>query len=201
LPAEKRDLAALLDSQLVDMARDAKPGDLAAFDQLVERHQGHVRANCRYMTGNPQDAEDLAQDVFVKAYFALGSFQGRSGFKTWVRRIKANRCLSHLESMGRRSYVDIDDPVVARGSEMEVAADADQWLDGEDLRRDVGAVLDMLNETLRVPLVMRDMDQMTYEEIAEALDLGLSAVKMRIKRARETFREAWTRRFTTGATP
>ena len=84
------------DEALVAQVRQSRDADTRAFEQLVRRHQRRVLANCRYMTNAHHDAEDLAQEVFVKAYFALEGFEGRSQFKTWLQRLKINHCLNYL---------------------------------------------------------------------------------------------------------
>ncbi|HHN74324.1 MAG TPA: sigma-70 family RNA polymerase sigma factor, partial [Acidobacteria bacterium] len=86
----------LSDDQLVETAKSAPPGDMRAFEQLVERYQRSVHTNCRYLGGSESDAEDLAQEVFIKAFFGLQRFEGRAQFKTWLQRIKVNHCLNHL---------------------------------------------------------------------------------------------------------
>lgn len=187
----RRDLDGLADEALVATARAARPGDDRAFQVLVERHGGHVRANCRYLLGLDSDAEDVAQEVFIRAYFSLAHFERRSSFRTWIRRIKVNRCLSHLEVRGRRSFdsIDEDEGPLPRPLTREPSVTAE--LEREDVRRRIDAVLLGLSDTLRVPLVLRDMDGLSYEEIAAELGVGLSAVKMRIKRARAAFRAGW----------
>jgi RNA polymerase sigma-70 factor (ECF subfamily) len=91
------------DEELVTQARESLRGDVTAFETLVTRYESRVVTNCRFLTGSPADAEDLAQEVFTKAYFALRKFEGRSSFGTWVHRIKVNHCLNHLDKRSRRA--------------------------------------------------------------------------------------------------
>lgn len=170
------------------MARAARPGDTRAFDELVTRHQSKVMANCRYLTRSPGDVEDLAQDVFVKAYFALARFEGRAKFGTWVRRIKINHCLNFIEKRRGKRFVDIDDGDKPVPEALHQQATADGEIERKEMRTAIEQVLDGMPATLRVPLVMRELDQLSYQEIADTLGLGLSAVKMRIKRGRAHFR-------------
>lgn len=179
------------DEKLVEIAREALPGDLRAFDELVRRHQVKVQTNCRYLSGNEEDALDLAQEVLVKAYFNLDRFAGRSQFGTWLNRIKVNHCLNHLRRRRRSSYVDIESPGLDADPALRADQSADDGLRARNTRERISAVLDDMGESLRVPLIMRDLDGMSYQEIADRLDLGLSAVKMRIKRAREEFKTAY----------
>lgn len=175
----------LTDEELLEIAREAPEGDSRPFAELVRRHQQRVFTNCRYLTGSPTDAEDLAQEVFVKAYFGLAGFEGRASFETWIIRIKTNHCINFVKKK-RIDTVDVEPAAAAnsaaRGPEVE------RRMERQATKARVGAVLLEMTETLRVPLILRDMDGLSYDEIAEELDIGLSAVKMRIKRGREEFR-------------
>ena len=152
-------------------------------------------ANCRYLTRAAADSEDLAQEVFLKAFFALERFEGRSTFTTWIQRIKINHCLNYIEKKKRRPTVDVDSPDIAHREELRVAPQADRRLKAMSDRERIVHILDTLTENLRVPLVLRDADGASYQEISEQLGIGLSAVKMRIKRAREEFRARWLEAF------
>jgi RNA polymerase sigma-70 factor (ECF subfamily) len=158
----------------------------------VGRHQAKVLANCRYLTRSALEAEDLAQEVFIKAYFGLPGFEGRASFKTWLHRLKVNHCLNFLRRRERAVFVDAEDPCLAKEPELRAAPTAERSLERLQQRERIGLVLDAMSDTLRLPLVMRDVDGLAYQEIADALGLGVSAVKMRIKRAREEFRERFS---------
>ncbi|MEZ4466404.1 MAG: RNA polymerase sigma factor [bacterium] len=177
-------MQSLTDVELVEQAQAALPGDTRAFSELMRRHLGRVRSNCRAITRSPADVEDLAQDVFVKAYFALGRFEHRAQFSTWVNRIKINHCLNFLAKRKGQRFVDIDDtPVAGRESTGPApGAGADAVTHREDPRRPA--------DSLRIPLIMCDLDNLPYQDIADTLGIGLSAVKMRIKRGRG-FRELY----------
>ena len=179
------------DEILVRKACAALPGDLRAFDELVRRHQSRVQTNCRYLSGNEEDALDLTQEVLVKAYFNLNGFQERSSFGTWIGRIKVNHCLNHLRRQKGKEFVDLDEPGLDQDRALHSRRRADAGVVARDTRSLIARVLDGLADNLRLPLIMRDMDGMSYQEIADELDLSLSAVKMRIKRAREEFRAAY----------
>ena len=184
-----KDVTALTDEDLVERARGGAQDDLRPFEQLVERYQERVVANCRHIGGSPADAEDLAQEVFVKSFFGLARFEGRSSFKTWLYRIKANHCINFLKKKRKVSFVDVEDHSLGAEPEIHVPPVAEARVDARDQRAAIERVLDSIPDTLRAPLVMRDTDEMSYQEIAEVLEIGLSAVKMRIKRGREMFRE------------
>lgn len=186
--AERREES---DEALVARLRDGGVGDLQAFEILVERYQERVVANCRYLSGSAADAADLSQEVFVKAYFGLGRFEARSTFSTWLQRIKINHCLNFLEQSKRQSHVALQDLPAATPQQMRVEPRGEQDLVAREERVQIRAVLDAIPETLRIPLILRDMDGLSYQEIATHLGIGLSAVKMRIKRGRAEFRRLY----------
>lgn len=176
------------DDQLVERARTAVQGDTRPFEALVGRHRGFVVANCRVITRAPADAEDLAQEVFVKAFFGLRRFEGRAQFRTWLQRIKVNHCLNHLRRTRGAIMVDLDETSPESREALQTPPRAHEALVTATDRERIVEVLDAMPDTLRIPLMLRDGDGLAYEEIAAELGLGLSAVKMRIKRAREDFR-------------
>lgn len=165
--------------------------DTRPFDTLVHRHKGFVVSNCRVLTRSDVDAEDLAQEVFVKAYFGMHQFQERGGFRAWIKRIKVNHCLNFLRKGRGRQVVDIDEVPPGAHEELHTWVDPQKALDELEDRRRIVEVLDAMADTLRVPLMLRDGDGFSYQEIADQLGLGLSAVKMRIKRGREEFRRLY----------
>lgn len=179
------------DEQLVQRVLAAPEGDTVAFEQLVRRHQSAVLANCRHLTRSPDDAEDLAQEVFVKVFFKLATFEQRARFGTWVQRVKINHCLNFLKSRKRRSFVDVDATSAETEPALRVDPDAPLRVETDEERARIRTVLDSLPDSLRVPLVLCDVDGLSYKEIQDELGLGLSAVKMRIARAREEFRRRW----------
>lgn len=177
------------DADLVFACLAAPEGDTRAFNEIVRRYEALVRANCRYLTRSEDDSWDLAQEVLVKAYQGLHRFQGRAAFRTWLWRIKSNHCLNYLDRWRvrrREQSVPVHDPVLSerpskRPSPATIA-------ERSDLASHVHAVLDSLDDEQRIPLVLRDLDGLSYPEIAETLDIGLSAAKMRVSRARDEFR-------------
>jgi RNA polymerase sigma-70 factor, ECF subfamily len=179
------------DEELSREARKAPEGDLRAFEQLILRHQKRVVANCRYITRDPNNAEDLAQEVLVKAFFELRSSDGASSFAAWLQGIKINHCLAHLKKQAGRSYVGIEEPDVEEFDQLKVQVTAENLAGTISDKQLISAVLDSMSSTLRIPLLLRDMDKLSYEEVARLLGISLSATKMRIKRAREEFRERY----------
>jgi RNA polymerase sigma-70 factor (ECF subfamily) len=186
------------DEELLQQAREAPEGDLRAFEKLVLRYQRRVVANCRYITRDPNNAEDLAQEVLVKAFFGLRGFEGRSTFGSWLQRIKINHCLNYLKKQAGRSYVGVEERDVEEFDQLKVHATAEQQAGAISDRQLISQVLDSMSDTLRIPLVLCDMDELSYEEVAQSLRISLSAAKMRIKRAREEFRERYEKMQTAG---
>ncbi len=179
------------DDDLVALCLKSRFGEGRAFAALIQRYEGRVLANCRYLSGSAAEAEDLAQEVFVKAYFALPRFEHRSTFSTWLYRIKANHCINHNEKRDRRRHIDLPLSEETERYEGSVAPQGIANIVAAERRKRIVAVLGQMNDTLRIPLLLRDSDGMTYDEIAEVLGLGLSAVKMRINRARREFRSSY----------
>ena len=181
------------DAGLVLASQRAPRGDHRAFNQLVERHLAHVRANCEHISGSRDDGADLAQEVFVKAYFSLEDLADGGRFRGWISRIKVNHCLDHLRR--ERSHRDVDLDTAVDANEAALRTDAPRETDLGERTRDeqIRAVLTLMPESLRVPLVLCDIDGLSYQEVADTLNLGLSATKMRIKRAREHFRKRFER--------
>src|ERR1700679_2888627 len=179
------------DEALLLRAKQAPEGDLRAFEELALRYQKRVVANCRCITRDPNNAEDLAQEVLVKAFFGLRGFEGRSTFGSWLQRIKINHCLNYLKKQAGRSYVGVEERDVEEFDQLKVHATAEQQAGAISDRQLISQVLDSMSNTLRIPLLLCDMDEFSYEEVAESLRISLSAAKMRIKRAREEFRERY----------
>lgn len=174
------------DEELVQSIVGAPEGDTRAFEELVRRHQASIVANCRYLTRSAEDAEDLAQEVFVKVFFRLDSFEERSRVRTWMQRIKVNHCLNFQKRKKGKRFVDLDDAELSKEESLRVDPMAQPEAIAE--RALIRDVLDSLPDPLRIPLVLCDVDGLTYQEIADALELGLSAAKMRVARARDLFR-------------
>ena len=183
------------ETELLAQARRAREGDLRAFESLVQLYQKKIVANCRHLTRDPNCAEDLAQEVFVKAYFGIRNFEGRSSFRHWLQRIKINHCLTYIKKRNSSGeQLDIEDPGLQHAEQLQVAPQAQRLAELGSDRDRIRGVLDSMTDTLRIPLVLRDMDGFSYEEVAASLGIGLSAVKMRIKRAREEFRTRYEAR-------
>jgi RNA polymerase sigma-70 factor, ECF subfamily len=145
----------------------------------------------RTIIRDANNAEDLSQEVFVKAFFGLRSFEGRSSFRHWLQRIKVNHCLNYLKKQQGHTLVSIEDDDMHGNDAAGTQGTADRHAEAVGDRQLIGKILDSMSATLRIPLVLRDVDELSYEEIASSLEISLSAAKMRIKRAREEFRSRY----------
>jgi len=170
----------------------AQQGDLSAFDQLVLRHQDVVFAVALRMLGNADEAQDIAQDVFVRAFRALGTFRREAKLSTWLISITMNLCRNRRRWWARRRAViaaSLDDPIEP-GAEPAAAQVADpspgpaERAQHRELQRQLVNALQMLEEPFRSVIVLRDIEGYSYEEIAQMLRCQVGTVKSRISRAR-----------------
>jgi RNA polymerase sigma-70 factor (ECF subfamily) len=176
------------EDELFESARTAPAGDLRAFEQLVEQNQRRIVADCRHITRDESVAEDLAQEVFLKAFFGMKNFEGRSSFRHWLQVIKVHHCLNHLKKQKGKTAVSIDEEGPQSSEEIKAFSSHDRSEERFSEQQIIHRVLDAMPDNLRIPLVLRDMDELSYEDVAANLNISLSAAKMRIKRAREWFR-------------
>ena len=187
------------DRALVDRAR---AGDIGAFELLVRRYQGWVFTLAARMLGDRAEAEDMAQEIFLKAYRGLKTFKGASRFSTWLYAIASHHCLNHLEARRRRPLLHWPatdrpdhagkDPPAIVDRLADPAPPADALLEKADLTRLVQAELANLTAEHRIILVLRDIQGLSYEEIAETLRLELGTVRSRLHRARMEMRARLT---------
>jgi RNA polymerase sigma-70 factor (ECF subfamily) len=176
----------LLDEQLVERVQR---GDKNAFNLLVKKYQHKVVNLVARYVNNPGDVPDVAQEAFIKAYRALPTFRGESAFYTWLYRIAVNTAKNYLTSQGRRppsSDVDADEAEFYGGGEalQEVATPENLALTDE-IKRTVFAAIEALPEDLRTAITLRELEGLSYEEIAEIMDCPVGTVRSRIFRARE----------------
>ena len=176
----------LLDEQLVERVQR---GDKNSFNLLVRKYQHKVVNLVARYVNNPGDVPDVAQEAFIKAYRALPTFRGESAFYTWLYRIAVNTAKNYLTSQGRRppsSDVEADEAEYYGGGEalQEVATPENLALTDE-IKRTVFAAIEALPEDLRTAITLREMEGLSYEEIAEIMDCPVGTVRSRIFRARE----------------
>jgi RNA polymerase sigma-70 factor (ECF subfamily) len=171
------------------LVQRVKRGEKAAFDALVLRYQSRIVSLVSRFVRNPTDALDVTQEAFLKAYRALPGFRGDSAFYTWMYRIAVNTAKNFLAAQVRRPQeMDSPDPDLEQ-YEMETAvADVDspeRLLLTEEIQNTVIAAINALPEDLRTAITLRELDGLSYEEIAVAMDCPVGTVRSRIFRARE----------------
>jgi RNA polymerase sigma-70 factor, ECF subfamily len=173
-------------------------GDPAAFEELVRQYGPRLLRVARRMMPAEEDARDAVQDAFVAAFKSIGRFEAQSQLSTWLHRILVNASLMRLRSRKRRPEEDIEDhlprfredghqvePSVAWGA---VSEPADAMIERAELRDQVRAAIDMLPDNYRVVLLLRDIEELSTEEVAEMLGISANAVKIRLHRARQALR-------------
>ena len=176
-----------LESELVARARR---GDLAAYDDLVKRYQERIYATIYHMTSNHEDANDLAQDSFIKAFQALKSFKGGSTFYTWLYRIAVNKTINFLKQRKNRQHMSLNDidfnaehdtDLIALISEKTPRRDAGL----NELQKKLNEALLKLSEPHRLVVVLHDVQGQSHEEIAEIMDCNIGTVRSRLFYARQ----------------
>jgi RNA polymerase sigma-70 factor (ECF subfamily) len=178
----------------------ARLGNANAFNELLRRYERKIFRLALHITQNREDAEDVLQESFLKAYEHLDQFQGQSKFYTWIVRIAVNQALMKLRKRKSDRSVSLDDTVDTGEDNIvrEVAAweeNPEQKYSREELNRILTSAVDALTPIYRAVFVLRDIDGLSTEEAAEALDLSVPAVKSRLLRARLQLREKLTRYF------
>jgi RNA polymerase sigma-70 factor, ECF subfamily len=183
-----------------DLVTRARAGDPTAFTELVNHYERKIYRLAKHITQNDEDAEDVLQETFLKAYEHLDGFQGNSKFYTWIVRIAVNESLMKLRKRKGDRTVPLDEPVDT-GEEM-VAREIAVWEDNPEQRysrEEIQEILDRAVEGLkpdfRTVFILRDIEELSTEETAEALGISIPAVKSRLLRARLALREKLTRQF------
>jgi RNA polymerase sigma-70 factor (ECF subfamily) len=173
-----------------DLVAQAQGGAMPAFDALVRRHQGRAFNVAFQLLRNHEDAAEVAQDAFVRIYRNIGTFRGECEFTTWLHQIVVNLARNKhrwWHRRGREHAVALDDVLANQLPAAESAPDAEA--DRLEFARRLSAKMAELPAISREVLVLRNVEQMSYEEIAVALECSVGTVKSRIARAREALRE------------
>jgi len=167
-------LATMTDAMLVRRVLD---GDTAAFTTLVDRHAAACTRFATRMLGNREDAEDATQETFLRAYRSLARYEERQAFRTWLFQILINRCRTAAVRRQRRHRMFlVDDDAIAVAS-VRPAAEAG------DVRAELQRAIDALDPDQREAFLLKHVEQLSYDEMAAATGVGVSALKMRVKRA------------------
>ena len=172
------------------LVRRSRHGDLKAYDELVKRYQERIYATIYHMTSNHEDANDLAQESFIKAYQALHSFKGGSSFYTWLYRIAVNKTINFLKQRKNRVHLSLNDldfnaehdpDLVALISHKTPQRDAGLT----ELQEKLNGALLKLSEPHRIVVVMHDVQGQSHEEIAKVMDCNVGTVRSRLFYARQ----------------
>ena len=173
-----------------DLVKHARRGDLAAYDELVKRYQERIYATIYHMTSNHEDANDLAQESFIKAYSALKSFKGGSSFYTWLYRIAVNKTINFLKQRKNKFHLSLNDlDVNAENDPDLVALVSDKTPFREagltELQKKLNEALLKLSEPHRMVVVLHDVQGQSHDEIAEIMGCNIGTVRSRLFYARQ----------------
>ena len=182
------------DSDLVTATLD---GRSEAFEVLVERYQRRLFGLVRNYTRDTAEVEDLVQDTFLKAYSRLDTFQRSSAFYTWLYRIAVNTILDAMKRRGRSPVTAVEDPELVTRSgtgatdatQERLSIRPDARLEREEIGEITRSVMDELPEIFRTVLIMRELEQMAYQDIADTLEISIGTVESRLFRARARFKQ------------
>ena len=185
-----------------ELVRRSQSGDHEAFTTLVRQYERHIYRLALNITRDPTDAEDVLQEAFLKAYSNLKSFQGVSRFYTWLVRIAVNEALMKLRKRrAAPAMVALDEPI-SDGEDQEIRRDLADWGDNPEQRLgkiEVGEIVSRAIDGLELPyrmvVMLRDIEELSTEETAKALELSIPAVKSRLLRARLMLRNKLNRHF------
>jgi RNA polymerase sigma-70 factor, ECF subfamily len=173
--------------EVADVVAAARDGDREAFDELVRLTYADTYTLAHRLTGNEEDARDVVQEAYLRAYRGLRRFRGDAQFSTWMYRITANCAATHLGRRSRHRHDELDESVPV----VDPHPDHDPQLraDADDLRSRLRVALDALPPRLRAVVVLRDVYDLPHEAIAAELGISESAAKVRLHRARNKLRD------------
>lgn len=172
--------------ELVIWCQRTLPDDTSGFETIVSQYKNKVYAIAYRLMGNREEAEDQSQEVFLKVYRSIKRLSEPATFESWLRRITVNTCLDAIDKRKRRPFIEIyiDDAKAKGGFDVSSKSNASDSLENKEIMTCLKKALAELDDKGRSAIVLRDVEEMSYEEIADSLEVGLSAVKMRIHRAR-----------------
>ncbi|MEI9863224.1 MAG: sigma-70 family RNA polymerase sigma factor [Limisphaerales bacterium] len=181
----------------MDLVKRAQRGDLEAYDDLVKRYQERIYATVYHMTSNHEDANDLAQDSFIKAFQALKSFKGGSSFYTWLYRIAVNKTINFLKQRKNRVHMSLNDMDFNTENNPDlVALISDKTPRREaglnELQEKLNAAMLKLSEPHRLVVVLHDVQGMSHEEVAQVMECNIGTVRSRLFYARQQLQSLLT---------
>jgi len=170
-----------------------KNGDKAAFEILVKRYSKYVYTTAFFMVRDSHEAEDISQEVFVKVYLAIGGFRGLSSFKTWLRKLTVNTCIDKIRVRSKTLDKKVSlDGMIEDGKEIllyEFNQNVEKYFQDKETVNNVLKIIVNLEESYRIPLILRDLQDYSYIEIAEILKKPVGTVKTNIHRARKIIKD------------
>jgi RNA polymerase sigma-70 factor (ECF subfamily) len=174
----------------VDLVQRARSGDLSAYDELVKRYQERIYATIYHMTSNHEDANDLAQDAFIKAFSALKSFKGGSTFYTWLYRIAVNKTINFLKQRKNKYHLSLNDLDFNAENDPDLVALISHKTPQRDaglseLQKKLNEALLKLSEPHRMVVVLHDVQGQSHDEIAEIMGCNIGTVRSRLFYARQ----------------
>lgn len=176
----------MTDEQLV---QQFQKGERAGFDELVRRYQQTVYGVCRRLLGNAHDADDAAQEVFVKVFYALNRFKARARFSTWLYRITVNHSLNVLRARRRngrlRLFSQLSPEELCRVKQFSAAEEPNRRMEQEEQAERVQRALAQLKDDLRTAVILHRYEELSYQQIADVLGVSVSAVESRLFRAKQ----------------
>ena len=189
-PAARRDLESRAPADEEALVRRVRRGDLEAYDELVRRYQERIYATIYHMTSNHEDANDLAQESFIKAFQALKTFKGGSSFYTWLYRIAVNKTINFLKQRKNRIHMSLNDlDFNAEHDPDLVALISDKTPRREaglaELQEKLNAAMLKLSEPHRLVVVLHDVQGLSHDEIAKIMDCNIGTVRSRLFYARQ----------------
>lgn len=175
------------------LVQETLAGNQASFQILVERYQSRLFALVRHYTKNPYEVEDVVQETFLKAFSRLDSFQHQSSFYTWIYRIAVNTILDFLKRRGRSPVTAVEDPDLVQPTSPAFSSprvmSPDARLQRAEIQRITHEILEGMPEIFRTVLIMREFEDMAYQDIADVLGISIGTVESRLFRARARFKE------------
>ena len=189
-PAARRDLESRAPADEEALVRRVRLGDLEAYDELVRRYQERIYATIYHMTSNHEDANDLAQESFIKAFQALKTFKGGSSFYTWLYRIAVNKTINFLKQRKNRSHMSLNDLDFNAEHDPDLVALVSHNTPRRDLslaelQEKLNVAMQKLSEHHRMVVVLHDIQGLSHEEIGAIMDCNVGTVRSRLFYARQ----------------
>jgi RNA polymerase sigma factor (sigma-70 family) len=189
-PAESKPEMSEAQAHDVALVKAARDGEMRAYDELVQRYQERIYATIYHMTSNHEDANDLAQETFIKAYSALKSFKGDSSFYTWIYRIAVNKTINFLKQRKNKVSLSLNDLDFNVENDPELVAFVSDKTPRRDialgeLQEKLNAAMQKLSDVHRMVVTLHDVQGLSHEEIANIMDCNVGTVRSRLFYARQ----------------